>query len=348
MHSPSISEGSFIIVDPEQSLTLADGAAKATLARADATQYKPESTPVLLPEESFAHDWSSRGTGGQLSIHGRHFIDGHGRVCNLRGVNVSGSCKIPVNDDHDAFPANPEGVTFVGRPFPLEQAHEHFSRLRRWGFTFIRFLVTWEAVEHAGPGVYDTSYLQYLRALLSLLPQYGMTAFVSLHQDVWSRYCGGSGAPAWTLTATGFDLDALEESGAAWLKGVKGGGHAEEERGLWPCGYQKLAAATMSLLALCSTCFWAGDTFTPKLRMKNPRGEEVSIQAFLQETFLDMWEAIARAVGDLDGVLGFEIMNEPHRGYIDLQSMHAFDYNTDLHLGHVREWLLSTLSLEVR
>lgn len=30
-------------------------------------------------------------------------------------------------------------------------------------------------------------------------------------------------------------------------------------------------------------------------------------------------------------------MNEPHRGYIELQSMHEFDYNTDLHLGHVRE-----------
>ena len=29
-------------------------------------------------------------------------------------------------------------------------------------------------------------------------------------------------------------------------------------------------------------------------------------------------------------------MNEPHRGYVDLQSMHGFDYNTDLHLGPVR------------
>ena len=31
------------------------------------------------------------------------------------------------------------------------------------------------------------------------------------------------------------------------------------------------------------------------------------------------------------------MMNEPHRGYIDLQSMHRFDYNTDLHLGYIRE-----------
>lgn len=44
----------------------------------------------------------------------------------------------------------------------------------------------------------------------------------------------------------GFDLHALEDSGAAWLLGVKGGGHIEAERGIWPCGYQKLAAATMA------------------------------------------------------------------------------------------------------
>ena len=95
-------------------------------------------------------------------------------------------------------------------------------------------------------GIYDTEYLDYLRKMLLLLPQYGMTAFVALHQDVWSRYSGGSGAPAWTLEAVGFDLHALEESEAAWLKGVKGGGHVESERGVWPCGYQKLAAATMA------------------------------------------------------------------------------------------------------
>ena len=95
-------------------------------------------------------------------------------------------------------------------------------------------------------GVYDTEYLDYVYNLLALLPQYGMTSFLNMHQDVWSRYSGGSGAPAWTLEAVGFDLHALEESGAAWLLGVKGGGHIEEERGIWPCGYQKLSAATMA------------------------------------------------------------------------------------------------------
>ncbi|EMD36757.1 glycoside hydrolase family 5 protein [Gelatoporia subvermispora B] len=334
MISRTASDASFILVGPDQSQDLSATSASVTsegLPRAGqippSAGLSPDSTPTSSRRTS-AHDWSTSATGG-ISIRGRHFVDAFGRVCNLRGVNLSGGCKTPTDHDHDSFPANHAAVTFVGRPFPLDEAHEHFSRLRRWGLSFIRFLVTWEAVEHAGPGVYDMEYLDYLKSLLSMLPQYGMTAFVVMHQDVWSRYSGGSGAPAWTLEAAGFDLHGLEEPGAAWLKGIKGGGHTEEERGLWPCGYQKLAAATMA------TCFWAGDIFAPKLKVKDQVGEEVHIQTFLQTCFLNMWEKVAETVGNLEGVLGFEIMNEPHRGYIDLKSMYEFDYNTDLHLGHV-------------
>lgn len=31
-------------------------------------------------------------------------------------------------------------------------------------------------------------------------------------------------------------------------------------------------------------------------------------------------------------------MNEPHRGYIDVPSLHEWDYNTDLHLAYVRTY----------
>ncbi|KAF7288945.1 Glycoside hydrolase family 5 protein [Mycena indigotica] len=311
MSTPSSEDASFVFV------------AAGTSHPSTEPNYRPGSAAT------YAHDWSKQATGGQLHTHGRHFIDAYGRVCSLRGVNLGGSCKTPTNDDNATFPAGHQTATFVGRPFPLEEAQEHLSRLRRWGLSFVRFLVTWEALEHSGPGIYDTEYLAYIRALLSLLPQYGMTAFVSIHQDVWSRYSGGSGAPAWTLESAGFDLGGLEESQAAWLLGVKGGGHVEEERGLWPCGYQKLSAATMA------TCFWAGDTFTPKLLVEDRHGKHVPVQQFLQNAYIDMSVELAKAVGDLDAVIGFEMMNEPHRGYIDLKSLHEFDYNTDLHLSYV-------------
>lgn len=328
MLSPSGSENSFVFLE---------GSPKPTPSTSY-TQPDPlldKIHPSLLPSyipgstRAYAHDWSRTGTGGEIKPNGRHIVDSYGRVCSLRGVNVSGCSKAPTNHDHGAFPGEHAVVTFVGRPFPLEEAPEHFSRLRRWGLTFIRFLVTWEAVEHAGLGIYDKEYLTYVRKLLLLLPSFGLSAFVVVHQDVWSRYSGGSGAPAWTLEAVGFDLHALEESGAAWLLGVKGGGHVEAERGIWPCGYQKLAAATMA------TCFWAGDIFAPKLKIAMPGGQTKPVQQYLQDAFLDMYATVVQALDGLDGVIGFEVMNEPHRGYIELPSLHKFDYNTDLHLSHV-------------
>ncbi|KAH8112810.1 glycoside hydrolase family 5 protein [Phellopilus nigrolimitatus] len=286
-------------------------------AASESTRSTSPTTPLeAYPGPSYAHDWRTSTTGG-LRISGRHFVDKFGRVCGLRGVNLSGACKTPSNDDHTIFPYKHEDATFIGRPFPLDEAPEHFARLRRWGLTF-------------SAGKYDMEYLDYVKALLSLLPQFGLVAFVEMHQDVWSRYTGGSGAPAWTVSAVGFDIHKLEDAGAAWLKGVRGGGHIESERGIWPCGYQKLAAATVA------TCFWAGDAFAPKLKV-----EGVPIQQYLQGRFLKAWEMLVRAIGHLESVIGFQMMNEPHRGYIEAPSMHAFDYNTDLHLAHVPSALQS-------
>lgn len=45
-----------------------------------------------------------------------------------------------------------------------------------------------------------------------------------------------------------------------------------------------------------------------------------------------MWELAAQSAGNLEGVLGCAMMNEPHRGYTHVPLMHAFDYNTNLHL----------------
>ena len=94
---------------------------------------------------------------GSIRIEGGEFVDDRGRTLNLRGVNLGGSSKIPRASDPP---------TFVDRPFPLAEAPLHFARLRACGFAFVRLIVTWEAIEHAGPGRYDEEYLRYIRKIL--------------------------------------------------------------------------------------------------------------------------------------------------------------------------------------
>lgn len=151
-----------------------------------------------------AHDLSDGALRGGIAVRGRDLVDGHGRVLLLRGVNVAGISKLPSRPDglHDAKASfeRPDEVSFVGRPFPLEEAPAHFSRLRAWGHTLVRLLITWEAISPAGPYPeyeIDREYVAYLMELVRLMGDYGLKCTVCPHQDVWSRLCGGSGAPAW-------------------------------------------------------------------------------------------------------------------------------------------------------
>ncbi len=91
-----------------------------------------------------------------LNASGPFFTDEHGRVMNLRGVNLSGADKLPFTPrlpTHilKSFYESERIVSFVNRPFPLHEADEHLGRLAHWGFNFVRFNVSWEAIEHSGP-----------------------------------------------------------------------------------------------------------------------------------------------------------------------------------------------------
>lgn len=247
-----------------------------------------------------------------LSICNSHFVDEHARALMLRGVNLAGSSKIPSSprlepDDEKIF--DYRNVSFVGRPFPLAQADEHFERLRAWGLTFLRFVVTWEAIAHRGPGEYDNEFLDYARAVIQKAGAYGLRVLIDPHQDVWSRFTGGDGAPGWTLEAVGFDLRNMITTGAAMLH------HTHPRRPpllVWATNYIRLAPATMF------TLFYAGNTFAPATKIYGQPAQE-----FLQQQYIDAFSKLAERLSDIDCIVGYEVMNEPSRGYIGWRHLYS-------------------------
>ncbi len=254
----------------------------------------------------------------QLTVAGPWFADAHRRRVLLRGVNLGGSTKVPaVPDGATHLPTDFAGhreVSFVGRPFPLDEADAHYRRLRGWGFNLLRFLTTWEAVEHAGPGDYDEAYLDYLRAVVQKAGDHGFAVFVDPHQDVWSRMTGGDGAPGWTLELLGFDLPRLDASEAAiTMQGrIRLGDRSPYPYGqmIWPNNRYRLAAATMF------TLFFAGERLAPGCTVA---GEKV--QHLLQRHFVGAMRAVAERLAGMDHVLGYDSLNEPAAGYVGIADL---------------------------
>jgi hypothetical protein len=242
---------------------------------------------------------------------GHWFKDERGRTLMLRGVNLGGSSKVPFTPDGASYRLDgyydTKNVSFVGRPFPLEEADEHFARLKAWGFTFLRFLITWEAVEHAGPGIYDEEYLDYLYKIVKKAGDYGLNLFIDPHQDVWSRFSGGDGAPGWTFDILGMDISKFKETGAAIVHQTHGDPFP---RMVWITNNYKYAAATLY------TLFFAGRDFAPECKV-----DGVSIQDYLQDHYINAMKKVVQKLKGLPNVVGFDTLNEPASGYIGVADL---------------------------
>lgn len=91
------------------------------------------------------------------------FRDVAGRCLFLRGINLASSAKTPIGQPGhqlEGFWERAEGgeLSFVNRVLDLDldpadehSADQHLRRLKSWGFNTLRYVTTWESIEHRGP-----------------------------------------------------------------------------------------------------------------------------------------------------------------------------------------------------
>lgn len=285
---------------------------------------------------------------------GLYLCDENGRIALPNGTGFA-NCKLPQGKPShcaaDEF-FRRDDITYVGRPFPLDEADEHLGRLASWGLRLLRLVVVWEALEHAGPGRYDDAFIAYVVALVARMHAFGMRCTIDVHQDVFSRFAGGSGAPAWTFDVAGIDVTKLHASGAAIIHSQATPSEAAAITRTWPSNQAKFASTTMQ------TLFWAGALHAPRCTV--PRSahadptlfadldDDVNIQVFFQRSLIAGFGRLADALATSPAVLGFEPCvvsrcpetdacrcNEPCRGFVRLVNPRRWNNREELHIGLV-------------
>jgi Glycoside hydrolase family 5 C-terminal domain/Cellulase (glycosyl hydrolase family 5) len=241
------------------------------------------------------------------------FVDSKNRQMILRGVNLGGCSKLP-SKGIEHFEMT---VSFKNRPFKIEEADDHCKFLSSCGFNFIRLLVPWEAIEHLGPGKYDEEYLEYLKSLVQVMGKYGLSVFIDPHQDCWSRFSGGSGAPRWTLELCGFDISKFHETKSSLVESHANKNESPYHPMVWPSNYLMFACPTIF------TLFFCGNKFAPKCKVIDHKmviaseyTNAESIQDYLQRHYFSAYQRVADLLKNEPNVLGFETMNEPSQGFV--------------------------------
>jgi hypothetical protein len=249
-----------------------------------------------------------------LMIKNGWFTDESGRAILLRGVNLGANCKFPSKPYEPTHVktdfSNHRDVSFVGHPFPLAEADEHLCRLKHWGFNAIRFLVSWEAIEHAGPRQYDDDYIDYVGSVLERATHHGFYTMIDAHQDVWARMAGGDGAPGWTFEKVGIDFTKFDATEAALVMQYR----YDAAR---PEAYPPLYWSENTIRFGCCTMFtlfFGGNDFAPSCHV-----DGIPAQEYLQGHFYESMKQLATRVKDNSNVLGFDVLNEPPQGWIEIK-----------------------------
>lgn len=171
------------------------------------------------------------------------------------------------------------GVNAGSKRAPFLPAHgdaDVAALARATGANLVRLFVAWRAIEPA-PGRYDAAYLDAVLACVRRFRAAGLYVLVDMHQDVWGGPVMPHGAPEWATLAAHHEPLSLP-AGASWQLRYADRRVYRSFEALW--SNQPVPATG--------------------------RG--------LADHFAGAWAALAERLRGEDGVVGYDLLNEPFVG----------------------------------
>jgi len=154
----------------------------ALLVSCSSEKQEPATAPPITCSEK-------PGAFSPLATRCGQFVDEHGRVVILRGINA----RVRGLFDEDLGP----GKVPLMPPIPaLTEAD--LQHMRKIGFDLVRLPINWSAIEPE-EGKYDDAYLKRLVDVVALAERHGVLVLVDFHQDAYSKWIGQDGAPLWAI-----------------------------------------------------------------------------------------------------------------------------------------------------
>jgi endoglycosylceramidase len=184
---------------------------------------------------------------------------------------------INVNQLGDYFAFDPARRTTI----PLTRAD--LEGIDRLGFNVVRLVLNWSALEPA-PGQIDAAYLARIREVVGWARELDLYVVLDMHQDSWGKFIAtppGATCPPGLGPAVGWD------GAPEWATKVDG---------MTTCR----AADTRELSPAVAQAF------------TNFYADRDGIQTAL----VQVWERLAREFGGEPNVAGYDLLNEPHPGFL--------------------------------
>lgn len=219
--------------------------------------------------------------------------DAAGRARVFHGVNVVYKAP-PWHPRIDAFSSNDSLV------------EEDMAQLAAWGFNVVRLGVMWPGVEPER-GSYDRTYLATMRGVVDRLAARGIYTIVDFHQDAFSQAYCGEGFPAWAADALEPVATSCDET---WL--------AEFGRLIGQCA----PIASYNFTTDPATGFPDTDECLARDFTMYSRAPEVTSSwgkvfanaSGVAEALVAYWAVVAETFAGVEGVLGYDLVNEPLNG----------------------------------